>query len=73
MRYALIMLLLAACHHPTAEPTTMIYNNVVDYPRVPVKRFASKENCEIQRGLVFEKPLGITQYYACEPGTPASR
>ena len=44
----------------------MMYGNVVDYQRHAVKQFESKETCEITQGMVFEKPLGVTQYYACE-------
>lgn len=63
----LIVLLLASACHRADVPHTMIYGNVVDFQRHPVKQFASKQTCTIAQGLIFEKPQGLTQYYACEP------
>jgi hypothetical protein len=64
------MLLLAAACQSTDGPHTMIYGNVVDFQRHPVKQFESKQTCTITQGLIFEKPPGLTQYYACEPTPP---
>ncbi len=44
----------------------MVYGNVVDYQRYPVKQFNDRRTCEITQGLLHEQSLGVTQYYACE-------
>lgn len=66
MRAALLALLLcAACARH--EPATMVYGNVVDHQRRPVKEFRDGRTCDITRGLLHQQSLGVTQYYECEP------
>lgn len=69
MRAALLALLLCAACART-EPATMVYGNVVDFRREPVKQFNDRRTCEITRGMLHKQSLGVTQYYDCENPAP---
>lgn len=72
MRAAALILLLACAACTPTGPYTLYQSSVVDPGlRRDLKQYNAprynKENCEITRGLYFERPLGITQYLGCEP------